>query len=97
MKTDSSGVAPLRSDGELHSHPVDQAIILYKQFLSAVSSKEIYSPHEFISRCHMPVQYPPAEELKITENGVLTLNTERTKNLAIIFTTSLLTVEVPSD
>ncbi|VDI37311.1 Hypothetical predicted protein [Mytilus galloprovincialis] len=54
MKTDSSGVAPLRSDGVLHSHPVDQATILNKQFQSAFSSKETYSPEEFKSRCNMP-------------------------------------------
>ncbi|CAG2224612.1 unnamed protein product [Mytilus edulis] len=50
MKTDSSGVAPLRSDGVLHSHPVDQATILNKQFQSAFSSKETYSPEKFKSR-----------------------------------------------
>ncbi|CAG2190004.1 unnamed protein product [Mytilus edulis] len=54
MKTDSSIVAPLRSDGVLHSHPVDQATILNKQFQSASSSKETYSPEEFKSRCNMP-------------------------------------------
>ena len=76
MKTDSSGVAPLRSDGVLHSHPVDQATILNKQFQSAFSSKETYSPEKFKSCCNMPGQYPSAEDLIITENGVLKLLTK---------------------
>ena len=32
QKTESNGVAPLRSEGILHTHPVDQATILNKQF-----------------------------------------------------------------
>ena len=72
-RSESSGVAPLRSDGILHSHPVDQANILNKQFQSAFSTKDTYSPDEFNTRCKMSGQYPSADELDITENGVLKL------------------------
>ena len=73
QKTESNGVAPLRSEGILHTHPVDQATILNKQFQSAFSAKDTYNEHEFKSRCNMPGQHPKAEELNITENGILKL------------------------
>jgi hypothetical protein len=81
-RSESSGVAPLRSDGILHSHPVDQANILNKQFQSAFSTKDTYSPDEFNTRCKMSGQYPSADELDITENGVLKLLTSINPNKA---------------
>ena len=80
-RSESSGVAPLRSDGILHYHPVDQANILNKQFQSGFSTKDTYSPDEFNTRCKMWGQYPPADELDITENGVLKLLRDRPFNL----------------
>jgi hypothetical protein len=39
-RSESSRVAPIHIDGILHSHPVDQANILNKQFQSAFSTKD---------------------------------------------------------
>ena len=66
-------MASLRSEGLLHSHPVEQANILNKQFQSAFSTKETYNQHEFSFRCQMSGKYPSAAELTITENGILKL------------------------
>jgi hypothetical protein len=53
-----------------YSHPIDQANILNKQFQSAFSTKDTYSPDEFNTRCKISGQYPSADELDITENGL---------------------------
>ena len=70
-RTESKGVAPLRNGGILHANPVDQANILNKQFQSAFSSKEDYDSDKFKSQCKMTGNYPPADHLNITENGIL--------------------------
>ena len=81
-RSESSGVAPLHSDGILHSHPVDQVNILNKQFQSAFSTKDTYSSDEFNTRCKLSGQYPSADDLDITENGVLKLLTSINPNKA---------------
>jgi hypothetical protein len=45
-----------------YSHPVDQANILNKQFKSAFSTKDTYSPDVFNTRCKISGQYPSADE-----------------------------------
>ena len=47
-----------------------------------LSSTYTYSPDEFNTRCKMSGQYPSADELDITENGVLKLLTSINPNKA---------------
>ncbi|VDH93683.1 Hypothetical predicted protein [Mytilus galloprovincialis] len=63
-RTESSGVAPLRSEGLLQSHPVEQSNILNKQFQSAFSTKDTFNQHEFSSRCQMSGKYRRGNYLK---------------------------------
>ena len=65
-----------------YSHPIDQANILNKQFQSAFSTKDTYSPDEFNTRCKISGQYPSADELDITENGLMKLLTSINPNKA---------------
>jgi hypothetical protein len=39
QKNENTGIAPLRSEGTLHSHPSEKANILNKQFQSAFTSE----------------------------------------------------------
>jgi hypothetical protein len=39
QKNENTGIAPLRSEGTLHSHPSEKANILSKQFQSAFTSE----------------------------------------------------------
>ncbi|VDI17481.1 Hypothetical predicted protein [Mytilus galloprovincialis] len=62
-RTESSGVAPKRSEGLLHSHPVEQANILNKQFQSAFSTKDTYNQHEFSFRLNEKVAVTKEDRL----------------------------------
>ena len=72
-RTDCKGIAPLRSDGLLHSDTTDQSNILNKQFQSAFSEKININKDQFNEKCQMNGQFPSAPETNITCAGVLKL------------------------
>lgn len=73
QRTDYNGIAPLRSEGILHTNPVNQATILNKQFQSAFSTKDTHTSDDLTKRCNMSGTFPTCEDLLITKNCVMKL------------------------
>ena len=71
-KTDKSGIAPLRDQGTLHTHPKDKAQILNKQFQSVFTHESIL-PLSELAKGKLPPRYPTMPDTQITEQGILKL------------------------
>ena len=75
-KSDKSGVSPLKQHGKLEADPTKQANILNDQFKSVFSVSEPITSGEFTDRKYMkdgPSDYPEADNIIISESGVLKL------------------------
>ena len=75
-KTDKNGVSPLKWHGKIETDPVNQANILNDQFKSVFSDSITITEEEFTRGGYMndtTSNYPLAEDINITEAGVLKL------------------------
>ncbi|KAK3108693.1 hypothetical protein FSP39_013493 [Pinctada imbricata] len=75
-KSDKSGVSPLKQHGKLETDPVKQASLLNEQFKSVFSTSDKITSESFKDGGYMkdqPSTYPEAEEIVISEAGVLKL------------------------
>ena len=75
-KTDKNGVSPLKRRGKIETDPVNQANILNDQFKSVFSDSITITEEEFTRGGYMndtTSNYPVAEDINITETGVLKL------------------------
>ena len=68
QKNENTGIAPLRSEGTLHSHPSEKANILNKQFQSAFTSEANTNIPD-----KGPSTHPTMEPIKISRDGVYKL------------------------
>jgi hypothetical protein len=69
-RSDDNTVPPLKSEGLLHSNPIDKADILNKQLQKAFSPKTNFTEEQSKSRCEMRWNYPIMEDINITVNGI---------------------------
>ena len=68
QKNENTGIAPIRSEGTLHSHPSEKANILNKQFQSAFTSEANTNIPD-----KGPSTHPTMEPIKISRDGVYKL------------------------
>ena len=66
QRTESSGVAPLKEAGQIHSKPLKKARILANQFRSVFTLDDDEAAHTFLEG----PSYPPMEDISIDEAGV---------------------------
>ena len=69
-KTDSSGIAPLNDNGQIHSDPVQKANILNKQFESVFSRPQPLSLTQLAHSANTILSHPPMPPINITVTGV---------------------------